>query len=446
MSLFRTFAESLASWASAHKRLPLVVRGARQVGKSYSVRAFAKANFEFLAELNFERNPELEQLFNEFDAAKICRRLSQVLNVPVEPKRTLLFLDEIQECPAALSALRYFHEELPQLHVIAAGSLLDFILKDSSDSLRVPVGRIEYRFLGPLSFAEFLVATDNQGILSAIREATLKSPLPEVLHKKALSLVGDYLQSGGMPAVVLANVESSTTNRYQEIQSAILQTYRDDFRKYRHRIDLELIDGVFRRLPLCATKPFKFSELYPETQSRSLRRVLDLFGMAKIITKVHRSAANGLPLDAEVDPNDYKFLMCDVGLLGTSLQTPRFNSSNWNLEMVNAGALAEQFVGQELLATHPVYDEPRLYYWRREARQSQAEVDYVVAHAGRAYPVEVKAGATGRLKSLRQFIETKSAPLGIRISQLPLSYYDQVLSCPLYAISELGRLVEEALA
>lgn len=444
ITLSRRFLASLSTWMLTPERRPLVIRGARQVGKSFVVKAFAKANFEFLAELNFEKNPELKSLFTELDAQKLCRRLSQALNVPIEPGRTLLFLDEVQECPEALLALRYLYEQLPTLHVVAAGSLLDFVLNDPPKALRVPVGRIEYRYLAPLSFTEFLEATGNHGLQEAIKEAGLASPLPQVLHNKALSLLGDYLQTGGMPAVVSAFMSSSTTNRFQQVQSATFQTYRDDFRKYKGRVDLDLLETVFRRLSLFATKKFKYSELCPDAQSRSLRRILDLFEMARIISKAQRTSANGLPLEAESDPNDFKFILCDVGLLSASLQSSRVNSPNWNIEMINSSALAEQFVGQEFLAYQDDHIEPHLYYWRKEEKQSQAEVDYIIAHAGKAFPVEVKAGATGKLKSLRYFIDTKGSALGIRISQLPLSYHENILSCPLYAISELHRLIDEA--
>jgi predicted AAA+ superfamily ATPase len=442
--IHRTLLDSLLSWKEAHERRPLVIRGARQVGKSFLVRAFGKSEFTHFLEINFEQQPELKSLFRDLDAVRISRELSQFSNVPVIPGKTLIFFDELQECPNALRALRYFYEQLPDLHVIGAGSLLDFLLSESSEELRIPVGRIEYRYLHPLSFKEFLTATGNTGILAALSSLTLSSTLAEPLHQKALSLVEQYLHVGGMPAAVSAFVHNQESTRYREIQAAIIQTYRDDFRKYSSKIDIDILEAVYRRLPLFATKHFKYSELYQDTQSRTLKKVLDLFEKARLISKVYASSGNGIPLDAEIDVDDYKFSLIDIGLFAQLLQVPLQPLSLWDQPYVNAGGLAEQFVAQELLALAPSYQEPRLYYWRKNKPRSQAEVDYLFAESGVVYPIEVKSGTTGRLKSMRMFIEQKKSPFGVRLSPQPLSFYDHVLSVPLYAISELPRLIDVA--
>ena len=441
----RRFELDFFSWKTASARRPMVLRGARQVGKSFAVQAFAKAHFQNLVEVNFEARPDLKSVFTNLNVVKICRELSGLFNAQIEPGKTLLFLDEIQECPQALLALRYFFEEMPNLHVVAAGSLLDLLLNDPHEGLRVPVGRIEYRYLHPINFREFLDALGESGLSAAISKISLKDPFSEALHLRALSLLGEYLQVGGMPAAVEMFQQQRATTRFRELQASIQQTYRDDFRKYRGRIDADLLEECYRRLPFYATKKFKYNELLPDTQSRTTRRVLDLFEMARAITKIHRTAGNGLPLDGERVVNDYKYIAVDIGILNNSLQLPLITGTAWNTYFVHSGVLAEQFVGQELLSHAPSFTEPRLYYWQREQNNSNAQVDFLIAHSGKVIPLEVKAGSTGNLKSLRTFMEGKNSAIGVRISQHELSFHDRILSVPLYAVSELERLIDECL-
>jgi predicted AAA+ superfamily ATPase len=438
--LKRTIDQDLLTWKDVKERRPLVLRGARQVGKSFTIREFARQHFSDFVEINFEKQPELKALFNGTDVKKILKGLSQWSNQEIIQGKSLLFIDEIQECPQALLALRYFFEELPQLHVVAAGSLLDFLLREQTETLRIPVGRIEYRYLHPLSFKEFLLATQQTGVLAAIADMKVGAPLLPIMHEKALQQVEIYLRVGGMPAVVSAYQQAPESFRYREIQAAITQTYREDFLKYQSRVDRDIIEAVFRKLPLFATKKFKYVDLASDTQSRTIKAVLELFDRARVISKVFTTAANGLPFNAESNTDRFKFILIDCGLMAQMQQIPVSVQQGFNLDLVNSGALAEQFVGQELLQLLHSYDEPRLYYWHRESKSSQAEVDYVLADRGEVVPVEVKAGKTGRLKSLRIFIETKRSRVGVRISQHEVSLVDEILSVPFYAVSEISRL------
>ena len=441
--LNRTFTSVLLTWSKAVGRRPLIVRGARQVGKTHTILEFGKNNFARVAEINFEKRPEFATLFERGGTAELLRNISRLLGVEIEPGNTLLFLDEVQECPKAIQALRYLYEEFPGLHVIVAGSLLDFTLRESSEDLRIPVGRIEFRSMHPLTFTEFLDATGNSMLVKVIDELSITRPPHPEIHKKLLTLINDYMLTGGMPAVVMAYKQAPYSTRFFELLSAITQSYREDFRKYRNRVEIELLEGIFRRIPLFVCKRFKFSELYPETQSRAIRRVIDLFEMARLVTKIVATNANGIPLEAESNPDDYKLAMVDIGLLGSYLGIQQAPSEIWNDAFVHAGALTEQFVGQELLALHAAHQDSRLYYWRRDRRPEQAEIDYITQLGNRIYPIEVKSGRAGHLKSLRNFIELKKMPFGIRISQHELSYRDRVLSVPLYGTSALARLVRE---
>jgi uncharacterized protein len=424
----RDFEQTLTTWKDVSERRPLVLRGARQVGKSYTIREFARKQFDNYLEINFEKQPELKSIFLNNDVKKILKELSEWSNQEIVPGKSLLFIDELQECPEALLTLRYFYEDLPNLHVIGAGSLLDFILRGENEKVRVPVGRIEYRYLYPLSFKEFLRATNQSGLINAISEMEIEQPLSQVLHEKALQQIEIYLRIGGMPAAVSAYQKEPESIRYREVQAAITQTYREDFLKY-------------KRLVLFATKQFKYSEISPDTQSRTAKAVLELFDKARIINKVFETSASGLPLDAQMDIDRFKFIFIDCGLLAQMQQIPVNVLQSFNLDLVNSGNLAEQLVGQELLTLLESYDQPRLYYWHRDRKGSQAEVDYLLALNGQILPIEVKAGKTGALRSLRIFMEDKRSHLGVRISQQQVSFVDNILSIPFYAISELPRLV-----
>jgi uncharacterized protein len=435
----------LSTWKEAAGRRPLILRGARQVGKSFTVRHWGRQSFVNTVVLNFEAQPELKPLFREMDSSATLTQLVRIFNAPIEDGKTLLFLDEIQECPEAILALRYIFESRPRLHVIAAGSLIDFVPREQPEKLRVPVGRIEYRYLHPLSFIEFLTAMREQGLIEAFAELSLLQPIPRILHEKALKQFADYLVVGGMPAVVDAYAQSPSGVRYQEIQSSIRQTYRDDFRKYRSRVDIDIIEAAFRSLPRHIARRFKYSELLPDSASKSTRRVLDLFEMARLISKIFASRSNGVPLDSEIDETNYKYILLDVGLINRALQLPPMSLLEWSSELMHSGPLAEQVVGQELIAYTPSFQEPRLHYWEREKQGSNAEVDYVIALDGMVIPIEVKAGTTGRLKSLRAFMEQKKSAVGVRISQHELSLHDGILSVPFYAISKLDKFIREAI-
>jgi len=443
--LTRDLSEYLNNWKDAIGRRPLMVRGARQVGKSFTIRAWGKAQFENIVELNFEAQPELKSLFQALDSTATLQDLARVANTSIDDGKTLLFLDEIQECPKAILALRYIFEARPNLHVIAAGSLLDFVLKEQPDELRVPVGRVEYCYMQPLSFKEFLNAQAESGLLESFSELSLAKSLPKILHEKALRQFANYLVVGGMPAVVDAFARAPSSIRYQQLQSSILQTYRDDFRKYKGRVEINTIEAAFRSLPRYVAKKFKFSEILPDSVSKSTRRVLNLFEMAGLICKVFATSANGVPLDSESNDTNYKFILTDVGLLNSTLQLPPISLQDWSSDLVHSGPLAEQAVGQELLANTPRFNEPRLHYWEREKKGSSAEVDYVMAVDGDVIPIEVKAGTTGKLRSLRSFMEQKKSALGVRISQHELSLYDGILSVPFYAIANLPSLIRQAL-
>ena len=432
---------ALDAWVEDDRRLPLLIRGPRQVGKTWTVMALARRRFEDVATVNFEQRPAFRECFETFEPQAILDQISILLGAPVEPGRTLLFLDEIQDCPPAIVALRYFRELFPQLHVIAAGSLLEFALDD--ERLRMPVGRIQSLYLHPLSFAEFLRAVGEDAALAASRR--LEPALPAAVHEHLLGRLRTYLLLGGMPAVVDEYRASGSAARAMRIQADLVQTMRDDFRKYSRRSELRHLDRVFLGAARMAGRKFVYAHADAEARSRDLRQAVDLLERAGIVHRVRATSGAGLPLAAEADDRFFKLVLFDVGLmqnaLGASQELLRGDPMR-----VNDGAVAEQFAGQELVAARPPHHRPELHFWARRERRSNAEVDYLAAAGGRVVPVEVKSGKSGRLRSLHAFIERYRPPAAVRLYGGPFRREDRFLSVPLYAIERLPAFLERELA
>lgn len=444
----------LKNWKSKVGRKPLIIRGARQVGKSYLVRQFARDTGLTLIELNFEKNPELADLFKSGEPSKILRLLEVQLNCEIPLTESLLFLDEIQTVPTLIPLLRYFYEELPALPVIAAGSLLEFVLADHSFSM--PVGRVEYLFLGPMTFEEFLHALGEDKLCQFLGNFQLKESVPLPIHERLMELVKLFCLVGGMPEAVKVYQQTTSPQRVDEVKRNILNAYTDDFAKYKPRIHYERMVRVFLKAPLLIGEKIKYVNIDPHDRSKDLSESLHLLGMARIIHQVFHSACNGVPLGAEVNAKIFKILFLDVGLASTAcgLGVLDYEKED-DLQLVNQGKMSEQFVGQHLLDARPLYAPPELYYWMREQKSASAEVDYVTAFGSKIVPVEVKSGKTGTLKSLQMFVREKKCHLGVRISShLPSVTETQtrlpgtdatpfkLLSLPFYLVEQLGRIVQ----
>ena len=456
MQMYRKALHDLIDWKDRPSRKPLIIRGARQVGKTWLVRKFA-GQFGNLVEINFDKNPEKAQLFAGRDISRGLQLLQIDCNTEIVPGKTLLFLDEIQAVPEMLPLLRYFYEEQSDLHVIAAGSLLEFLLADHDFSM--PVGRVEYLHLGPMDMEEFLLALGQERMTKFLKDYSLNEPIPESIHLSLLNFLKLFWIVGGMPAAVAWYGNSGQLAEAIREHAAILQTYEDDFSKYRKRIYPERLRKVFRRIPALIGNKLKYVRLDPEERSRELSDSLHLLEMARVIYRVRHSAGNGVPLGAEAKERDFKPLFLDIGLVSTSLglTLPGLEVVD-DLLMVNNGALAEQFVGQHLLYDGPGYEKPQLFYWNREQKSSSAEVDYLITHEDKVVPVEVKAGTTGALKSLQVFVAEKKSPVALRFNAMPPSCSRQktgvagkdnvpflLISLPLYLVGQAGSLIAEAL-
>ena len=434
----------LFRWKNQKTRLPLLLRGARQVGKSYVIEAFARQAFPHFVKVNLEEKPELKQFFETtFDPYVITDNLARYFGTPIRPGETLLFIDEIQECPKAILALRYFKENYPALHVIAAGSLLEFALKEGD--FQMPVGRIESLYLKPLSFQEYLQASPRASLSAMLQEAMLDHPVDNITHQLLIEELKIYFETGGMPAIIQEYFNQRSLFDCQRSQATLYEFYKRDFGKYHKRVKSEYLLQIYQKLPYIISERFKYVKITSDLQARELRPALQALIDAGLVYQVFHSSASGLPFGATKDDTKFKLLFLDVGLVryATHLGTQASAYGAW--PTLNNGALTEQFVGQELLAYAEKYRETELYYWEREARSSGAEVDYLINHGSTILPIEVKAGTTGRLKSLQIFIEEKKCPFGIRISERPLSFDKKILSVPLYMMTEIPRLLKALL-
>jgi predicted AAA+ superfamily ATPase len=423
----------LSQWQSSPIRKPLIMRGARQVGKTHAVRTLGK-KFTNMVEVNFEKQPELCELFaKNLDPIRIINALSATTEQPITPGKTLLFFDEVQTCRRAITALRYFYEELPELHVIAAGSLLDFAIQQEG----VPVGRVTFCHMHPVSFIEFVAATGHHQLLQHLLTHSPTIAIETVIHQKLFELLGEYFLLGGMPEVIQEWVTHKNYLHCAALQRSILATYQQDFPKYAKKMQIKYLDLLFKRVPHLVCEPFKYSHIDQQYKKRELEPALQLLIQAGVIHKVEKTAANGVPLGAEVDFKHFKLLLLDIALtqimLGNNLQSWLLDPVN---SFINKGAITEAFVGQEMLAYANPTIENQLYYWQRTKRTSNAEVDYLVQMDTQVIPIEVKSGKGSTLKSLHMFLENKAnAPYGLRFSIHNFSQTETLHSYPLYAIA-----------
>ncbi|GAB4393692.1 MAG: ATP-binding protein [Gammaproteobacteria bacterium] len=435
----RNLLEALIAWKHDAEHPPIILRGARQVGKTSLVREFAQQAFEQLVEVNFEQQPQTARCFTSLEPQQILNNLYLQTGQHVEIGKTLLFLDEIQECPNALKALRYFREQMPLLHVISAGSLLEFALNDSN--LSMPVGRVQYFYLKPLSFREFLQATNHTHLLEYLTNATLKEQVSSIVHQQLLIKLREYFVIGGMPGIVYEYLRTGSLAKTQIAQINLLNLYRDDFGKYAPQVKHQYMRRILEQTPGLIGEHIKYSKIDPDVGSREIKIALDFLVRAGLLYRVYYSNASGLPLNAFINEKKFKLLFLDMGLCqAPSLLSPEILLQD-DVMLMNKGSLAEQFVGQELLAYQPHYIEGQLMYWERHKPSSSAEVDYIINVDQEIIPVEVKAGKTGRLRSLQLFMQEHSTKVGIRISSQPLSLEKGILSIPLYMVFELPRLV-----
>lgn len=429
----RKIDSELKKWIKDPFRKPLMIRGARQVGKSSAVRQLSK-HFEYFLELNFEEERTAHKIFqNNLSPQEICDNLSAVYNIPIIPEKTLIFFDEIQTCIPAISSLRFFYEKFNELHIIAAGSLLDFALRELPS---FGVGRVRTIFMYPFSFDEFLSACEENLLLEAKINSSLKKPLSELLHEKLISLLKKHLVIGGMPEAVSHFVLNKNIQAGQQSLDDLIISLKADFTKYNKRVPplrlLEVIQSVIQQMG----RKFVYSKTLTEANHKQVKEAINLLIMAGLLIPVTHSSCNGIPLGAECDYKKRKILIFDTGIFQRLLS---LDISNVLLEkdfnLINKGAIAELFVGLEIIKSLSCYQQHELFYWHRETPSSNAEVDYVIQLNQNIIPIEIKSAKKGTMQSLHLFLKEKKSSTGIRFSLENYSVYDKIKVYPLYAVS-----------
>lgn len=433
MYIKRLIDKYLLDWADAKSRKPLLLRGARQVGKSSSVRHLA-GHFENFVEINFEKQKAAATAFEgDLFPTEICNKLSAIYRQPIVAGKTLLFLDEIQACPNAISALRFFYEDYPQQHIIAAGSLLEFALAKVNS---FGVGRITNLFMYPFSFQEFMLACGYEKLYKEIKKHVPPQPVFEAFHSKAIEILKTFLLIGGMPEAVVKYVETQSILEAQNVLSDLITTLKSDFEKYRKKVPLLRLNVVFDSVVNQAGQKIIYSNISRDYKIQQIKECIELLRMAGLVVPVIHTAANGVPLGAESNLKKQKLMILDTGiylkLSGLDLTDIIVGT---DLEMINKGKVAEMFAALELQKSFPVNAEPQLYFWHREEKNSSAEVDFLIQQGDKIVPVEVKSGTTGKMQSLHLFMREKQSEYGIRCSLENFSQYDKIKVFPLYAIS-----------
>lgn len=416
------------------------------MGKSSAVRQFGKC-FKYFVEINLERKPSIRQLFTkDIDVKRTCEGISATLGIPILPGETLLFIDEIQVSPEAIMSLRYFKEDYPELHVIAAGSLLEFTLEELPS---FGVGRIRSLYMYPFSFDEFLLAQGKDLTLDYKHKATSDSPVPEAVHNELVEQLKTFYLVGGMPAAVTEWIESKSYLECAHVHNDILDTYQDDFSKYKSRISPVLLRKVLRSVALQAGSKFVFRQVDSELHSTTIRDALHLLTLAGLIKPVVHTDGNGLPLGAEANDSYTKYLFLDLGLMQTMLniQAAEVLLAS-EVDFVNKGAASEMFAGLELMKAHDCFQKAEMYYWQNLNRGANAEIDYLEAKEGKVLPIEVKASTRGSMQSLWLFMRKKNLHHAIRTSLENFGRFEyvdkeadnevrQVDVIPLYALSNV---------
>jgi predicted AAA+ superfamily ATPase len=418
--------KDLRDWVNKSRRKPLLLRGARQVGKTWLVDELGKQEFSNYLKIDFEESPGFRSIFDgELDPKLICSELEIRTGVDIEENKTLLFFDEIQACPRAIIALKYFYEKKPELHVMAAGSLLEFVFSEIS----FPVGRIQIMEIQPMNFSEFLLAAGY-----AKAGEICNSPIAEVsdaTHEFLIEQLRIYWLVGGMPECVNVYSTTNSIKSATEVQDEIIETYQLDFNKYRPKTDISCLKTVFSSVAAQVGTQIKYTGLSGDFTIPTIKKAFESIQLARIAAKIKAVGSPGLPLEVQASERKFKSIFLDIGLMNRTIGL-EYNEAfiHSNLLAIYKGQLAEQFVGQEFEAK----DRRQLYYWARDAKNSNAEIDFLEVRDGSFIPVEVKDGPSGRLRSLHLFRDQYHPPYSVVFHSGPPGFLkdELIVFLPLY--------------
>jgi len=435
MYLSREIDKDFLDWKNESSRKPLLLRGARQVGKSSTIRNLS-SHFEHYLEINFEEQKQVHTLFGgDLSPRELCANLSILYKTPVIPGKTLLFFDEIQACIPAISSLRFFYEKFPEIHLVAAGSLLEFALEELPS---FGVGRVRSIFMYPFSFNEFLLAMNEESLLEAKLRASVERPLQNALHQRLIGMLKRFLVLGGMPEVIATYCQSQDLMACQKVLDDLIVSIKADFTKYKKRVPSLRLSDLITSVARQTGGKFVYSNASVDSNHKQIKESLEMLIMAGLVIPVTHSSSNGIPLGAEANEKKRKMLIFDTGifqrLLDLEISEMLFSD---DFTLVNKGSIAELFAGLELLKAKSRFLQPQLFYWQRESLNSNAEVDYVVQLHNLIIPVEIKSGTKGSMQSIFLFLNEKKCPWGIRFSLENYASFDKIKVSPLYAVKEM---------
>ena len=437
MYIKRDIDDELLNWKNSNNRKPLILRGVRQCGKTSAVRNLAK-QFDCYIELNLDKNTKFHSFFLEnINISNILQRLELEFSTRIIPNNTLIFIDEIQECPRAISVLRYFYEEAKDIHVIAAGSLLEFAL-NNKQVIDFPVGRVRSLFMYPFTFLEFLRGTRKEPVYDYLNNLNFDSD--NFMHDKLLEEYKNFLIIGGMPEAVLEYVNTNSLYACQQIHRDIIINFMDDFNKYSNSISAETIKSVFNYCLHNVCSQIKVSSAINGISGYVFEECLSLLSKAGLIHLVKASSCETMPLEAGSKNANKKVLLFDTGvyLSQCGLDAGDILSTNY-FDSLNKGDVVEMETGLELIKYNKNYNENKLYYWYRSG--ANAEIDYVINNKTKITPIEVKASNKGSMQSLHQFLKQfKDVEYGIRVSLENFATYDNIKVIPVYGTKLIYNL------
>ncbi|MBT7993574.1 MAG: ATP-binding protein [Bacteroidetes bacterium] len=432
----RSAYNQLLEWKNDKDRKPLVIQGARQVGKTYLVNEFGRKGYKNYIYLNFEQDSNLESIFNHsLNPLEIVENIGLYLGQKITSDETLVFFDEIQVSPRVLSSLKYFQEQTPEFHIIAAGSLLGVSIGKESG---FPVGKVNFMTIYPMSFNEYLIAMGEDLLVDKLEKIKSPDPLAEAIHQKLMNYFKMYLYLGGMPEVIQNYINEQDIVKARRIQNDILQSYHRDFSKYADKKQAIKISEFWHSIPrqlAKENKKFKYGEIKKNARASMFDQTVEWLSKAGLITVVYNVPTPKMPLSAFADYSKFKIFFHDVGLLAAEL-----NVSSELILLENRiisefkGAFIENFVAQELKS----YGNNSLFYW---TSKSEAEIDFIISDSAKIYPLEVKSGMNRNIKSLRSYADKYSPDRIFRLSPRNLIQSDDFINIPLYACKLLKNFI-----
>lgn len=424
----RALMKKLVGWKDSPVRKPLILKGARQVGKTWLMQEFGKKYFKKTAYVNFDHNPVMQHIFDQdFDIRRILMAINIETGVVVTPRDTLIIFDEVQEAPAAISALKYFCENGPEYPVIAAGSMLGVALHEG---ISYPVGKVNTLSLYPLSFYEFLMAQGEEGLARLLDDRDME--MMNAFHDKYVTALKNYYYTGGMPEIVRFFSENKDYAAVRKMQEELLEMYEADFSKHMNPRELPRVRMVWHAIPAQLAKEnkkFFFGQVKKGARAKDFEMAVEWLMDCGLITRVNRVTKPAVPLKAYAEENAYKLYFLDAGLLGalSGLDAKSILEGN-RIFTEFKGALTEQYVCQQMIADRDL----TLFFMLSE--NGRYEIDFLVQHEGNVVPIEVKAGQTVHAKRLRAYCEKYAPSLAVRLSMNPCEKQDHLLNMPLYGV------------